>query len=242
MQMRDCPKCCRTLMTSAFGANRASPDGVRSECRECAAAAARCRTAAKRALRPPKPEVGDPQICRGCGDLYPRTKSGHRHCYPCLNIKRQTAPGAAERLRGIRKATYEKHKEKIRAAIYARRHAEPGTLCDEKRIRAERLAAQSDGSLTRDAVRDLFAQAKVCPYCTAPLHWSEKTLDHIMPLKSGGAHGLSNVLVCCRSCNTRKSAKPPDRWLAQIRMDHGEAAFGAAFLILGPAIKAITAA
>jgi 5-methylcytosine-specific restriction endonuclease McrA len=38
----------------------------------------------------------------------------------------------------------------------------------------------------------------------------ELTLDHIVPLALGGSHTDDNVQLLCRSCNSRKSAKPPE--------------------------------
>lgn len=70
----------------------------------------------------------------------------------------------------------------------------------------------SDGSLTPIVIQQLFAVASVCPYCAGLLDPREKTLDHILPLARGGAHSLTNVVVCCRSCNSKKQDRTPSEW------------------------------
>lgn len=77
-----------------------------------------------------------------------------------------------------------------------------------KEKRAARIKANNDGTLTGNVIVKLFAQARVCPYCTRPMRSVEKSLDHIVPLSRGGAHSVYNVLVCCKTCNSRKAAGP----------------------------------
>ncbi|WP_083747307.1 HNH endonuclease [Teichococcus deserti] len=238
MDLATCTACGVAKPRAGFYRNASKENGLQSECKNCRKA----RYVRHAYCYPKAPAPCDSRVCGGCRAEFVVAPGGHALCQPCVYQKRAALPNAKDRQRRKAKASYERHKEKVRVAVYARRHAEPGTLCAEKRARADRIAAQTNGTLTKDVIRQIFGAAKDCPYCLARLHWSDKTLDHIIPLKLGGIHGVSNVLVCCRTCNTRKNAKPPDRWLAQIRMDHGEAAFGAAFLILGPAVEAMNAA
>lgn len=74
--------------------------------------------------------------------------------------------------------------------------------------------APDDGTLTPDVVRALFAAAAHCPYCGAPMPSRSKSLDHVVPRSRGGAHSVTNVVVCCRSCNSRKHARTPEEWLS----------------------------
>jgi len=69
---------------------------------------------------------------------------------------------------------------------------------------------KADGTLTPAVVARLFATAKTCPYCRRALHARQKTLDHVVPVSRGGIHSITNVLVCCRSCNMRKHARTPE--------------------------------
>ena len=45
-----------------------------------------------------------------------------------------------------------------------------------------------------------------CAYCGH--RESKLTMDHIVPLISGGAHDISNVVPACLDCNCKKNAKP----------------------------------
>jgi 5-methylcytosine-specific restriction endonuclease McrA len=85
--------------------------------------------------------------------------------------------------------------------------------------RREIIATRSDGSLTPELVGAMFAQAKTCPCCTGTMTRNEKVMDHIMPLKLGGAHSQQNTMVLCRSCNSIKAAKHPSDWLSMLNDD-----------------------
>lgn len=61
--------------------------------------------------------------------------------------------------------------------------------------------------------RNLIARLKVwqrgkCACCGEPLG-SDFHLDHIVPLKSGGAHSDENMQLLRKTCNLRKGAKDP---------------------------------
>jgi 5-methylcytosine-specific restriction endonuclease McrA len=49
-----------------------------------------------------------------------------------------------------------------------------------------------------------------CPYCRVKLDYTNKRtangawVDHIKPDSKGGSIDLSNLVVCCRTCNTSK--------------------------------------
>lgn len=79
-----------------------------------------------------------------------------------------------------------------------------------------RADGRDDGTLTREVVRRLFARAKQCPYCWHPMTSKDKSLDHMEPLSRGGWHSATNVLVCCRRCNSRKHDTPYAEWLTKI--------------------------
>lgn len=84
--------------------------------------------------------------------------------------------------------------------------------------RAERIQAQSDGTVTPQTLGALFAAATHCHYCRAPFESSTgKTADHVMPLMRGGLHSLGNLVIACFTCNTAKGRKTPEEWLASRR-------------------------
>jgi 5-methylcytosine-specific restriction endonuclease McrA len=94
--------------------------------------------------------------------------------------------------------------EAFRTKEIARRHARKVMKDD----------GPNDGTLTPSVVGGLFARAKQCAYCYTPMSPRDKTLDHIIPRSRGGMHGVGNVVVCCRSCNSRKHARTPTEWRA----------------------------
>ena len=55
--------------------------------------------------------------------------------------------------------------------------------------------------------------AGFCPYCSSWGH--ELTLDHILPVSSGGDNHIDNLMPCCFRCNTLKGAKPLQDWLPE---------------------------
>lgn len=73
--------------------------------------------------------------------------------------------------------------------------------------RAARIAANNDGTLTGEVIVSLFRNATHCIYCLKAMRSVEKSLDHVQPLSEGGAHSIHNVVVCCKTCNTRKGRK-----------------------------------
>lgn len=54
-----------------------------------------------------------------------------------------------------------------------------------------------------------------CSYCGEDIPEADRTLDHITPLKDGGANTFSNITQACRSCNSRKSDYPALSYLHQ---------------------------
>ena len=57
-----------------------------------------------------------------------------------------------------------------------------------------------------------------CHYCKAVSPGTGMTMDHVIPMSAGGAHDLSNLVVCCKSCNSSKQDKLPEVWLSKINL------------------------
>jgi hypothetical protein len=105
-------------------------------------------------------------------------------------------------------------RERLRVTYY--KHANPDKAAKWGEKRKQLAAEQSDGSLTHDKVGELFGSSKRCPYCERELTPQNKTLDHMIALCLGGSHGIHNVLICCRTCNMRKNAKPFVEWISTL--------------------------
>ena len=51
-----------------------------------------------------------------------------------------------------------------------------------------------------------------CAYCGKEVHPKYLTMDHIVPVVRGGRTRRSNVVTCCRDCNSRKKHMLPVEW------------------------------
>lgn len=47
----------------------------------------------------------------------------------------------------------------------------------------------------------------VCHYCESRFRPSELTMDHRIPLARGGTSSKSNLVTCCKACNTKKQSQ-----------------------------------
>jgi len=64
--------------------------------------------------------------------------------------------------------------------------------------------------------RELKKFASCCAYCGKDLiKYSDKTIDHIVPLSKGGKGRLSNIVCACESCNNLKSDTDLKDWFSQ---------------------------
>jgi 5-methylcytosine-specific restriction endonuclease McrA len=52
-----------------------------------------------------------------------------------------------------------------------------------------------------------------CAYCGVPLS-GDGVVDHVIPIRFGGAHSDDNITLACWKCNGDKHSKTPDEFLA----------------------------
>lgn len=50
-------------------------------------------------------------------------------------------------------------------------------------------------------------QEGVCFYCEESFARDNLTMDHKVPVARGGVSSKSNIVVCCKECNSQKQAK-----------------------------------
>lgn len=55
-----------------------------------------------------------------------------------------------------------------------------------------------------------------CAYCGCPLEHEHMQVDHVIPLRKGGADELENMLPACKSCNWYKSTMTVDQFRAYL--------------------------
>lgn len=55
-----------------------------------------------------------------------------------------------------------------------------------------------------------------CAYCGTHIDFEDMQVDHVMPLRKGGADRLDNMLPACRSCNHYKSTLTLEQFRAAV--------------------------
>jgi 5-methylcytosine-specific restriction endonuclease McrA len=53
-------------------------------------------------------------------------------------------------------------------------------------------------------------RCQYCPQSVGRLPMSELTFDHVVPRASGGKTNWTNIVACCKPCNTRKGSRTCD--------------------------------
>lgn len=114
-------------------------------------------------------------------------------CYPCVSerSKRTKLPGTSR-------------------AASARRRARLRAVVVEQFTTRDLLASWDENEFYE------------CFWCglnfddNNPMH-----VDHVIPLSSGGAHAVSNLVPSCASCNTRKGSRDPWEWFWVIASERG---------------------
>lgn len=224
---------------------RRSKDGtLASVCRECMSRTRRVPDDKRKFPPSPKPQVGAPKVCKGCGvekpwaDYYIDARNGgrpHSFCKPCLREKRRIV--RAERrpteqqkewMREYGRAFYQKHKEKV--LVRSRAWYERNKESVNARARAwqkshpehnaatqakRRAKAREEDSHTPEDIRDLMRlQRSKCAVCGEKIA-KRFHVDHIVPLSRGGGNERANIQLLCPTCNLRKSAKDPVEFMQQ---------------------------
>lgn len=114
------------------------------------------------------------------------------------------------------RARYSSDPVRERDRVRRYKHANPDKVQAWQGKRGRQAAQRNDRTLTASIIKQLFADAKTCPYDGGRLAGRATALDHIIALTNGGAHSLVNVVVCCDDCNHRKLGRPFDVWLTML--------------------------
>lgn len=154
------------------------------------------------------------RICSRCRT--DKARRSHRWCLSCCRAydgERLTDPLKRRRKRERDNAW--QHKKRREDPAFSARHVEANkkwrrTLSGamSHRVSAKRRRARRAGLVntltTAEWVAILAAAKGRCYYCKQkrPL-----TMDHVIPISSGGAHAAYNIVAACRSCNASKGAR-----------------------------------
>ena len=82
---------------------------------------------------------------------------------------------------------------------------------EKERIRCHkrRAAIQADTYTVAEWLNTVNLFDNACAYCGAKRNL---TMDHVIPIKSGGRNILSNIVPACKSCNSRKNSSDIIEW------------------------------
>lgn len=87
---------------------------------------------------------------------------------------------------------------------------------DKLRVWSSNRRAKGGGKVSGSVAAFLLkVQRHRCAVCRASVSSKKYHLDHITPISRGGRSELGNLQVLCPSCNLRKSAKDPIRFMQE---------------------------
>ncbi len=113
-------------------------------------------------------------------------------------------------------------REKVRSQAYKHDHPEMesqwnGTQRD--------VAIRHDGTMKKGVAIRLLNEFKTCPYCGCDLTPDNRHLDHMDPVSKDGLHSVTNLIVCCETCNVRKGTASYYEWVRTLKPLHQKRAF-----------------
>lgn len=220
---KTCIRCAELRPITDFGRQVSQRDGYRNVCGSCFANLP-CRQPGSRQVARSREATRRGKVYRTLQQWreYQRQNQRSRNLTraPSSNIVRDHPDREFARVyRNLlyRVYTYPRTLGYQRLRVKKYKNANPEKVALWAGRRWQRIAEQHDQTVSPTAIYNLFSQATHCPYCGTNLHSdSEKSLDHMDAVALGGVHGLSNLIVCCRQCNQRKSDKPFWEWLANL--------------------------
>ena len=84
------------------------------------------------------------------------------------------------------------------------------TKQDDKVIRQERQIARE---IRKSQWWKNRRASNICYYCETSTPALQLTMDHLVPLARGGRSIKSNLVPCCKSCNTQKKNLLTIEWI-----------------------------
>lgn len=93
----------------------------------------------------------------------------------------------------------------------------PWVMLARKHSRDARIQGVfEDGSVSVEALKELWTTTKWCLYCGRELTNYNKSVEHMHPMSKGGSHTIGNVVIVCAACNEIKRQKYFDEWVEEI--------------------------
>ena len=207
--MKTCSRCHETKPYDQYSRDARYADGYFSYCRSC-------NTAYKAAYRAANKEQ-DRQQRRKDNKKWRESPQGKE--YVANNAEKRRAylqtyyTKNADRRAAHAAAYYQRTKEAHDARTVAWHKAHPEELAAIQRRRRARKKAAPINDLTAEQWQEILVAYNYrcvycppsCTYCRNKTH--ALTQDHIVPYAKGGSNTLSNIVPCCKSCNSKKATK-----------------------------------
>lgn len=228
MQSKQCTDCLLLLPLESFHKHPHGKDGRRPQCKECRS----IRRGTRR--RWPVGETGT-KPCPRCRKVLPLS-SYHKDirrrfgvdmiCKECKKAKDHLkfinmSEEQKEKKRTQTRANHPKYRAKIREwwrnnpqkikEYNTRNRANHPEYDAKKQInRKEKFTEMEINDLSHEQWLEILqAYGMRCAYCDKKA--KKLTKDHIVSVSKGGNHTYTNIVPCCRSCNSKKHTGPPLR-------------------------------
>lgn len=121
---------------------------------------------------------------------------------------RRVSLGDIERYTGLARSTVGELVVSLERAGWIDRNPESPVevVCGTWALRIGAPTCERRAALTEEVRRAIFERdGRKCRECGTTV---DLTIDHINPWSAGGSDSPSNLQVLCRSCNSRKGARP----------------------------------
>lgn len=226
-----CSRCGITKSHSEYGPNRVSKDGIQAACRKCQNAASIKRyyaNAEERRAKMRKHYADNAESKRieaakyraeNREDilLYKKAYYQKNKDTPEYKAKaKEYRESAKDRAVEYRIEYREKNSEYLvqKSLEWARKNPEKRRAIAHN-YKVKRRAKEAAGMPTKELAEWSISQKKVCYWCgkRCPKNYH---IDHYQPLSKGGPHETENLVIACKQCNTRKNAKDPYDFAAQV--------------------------
>lgn len=56
----------------------------------------------------------------------------------------------------------------------------------------------------------VWRDQNTCQYCGNKFSFQDLTMDHVIPKSRGGDRNWTNIVSCCKKCNSKKSNRTPE--------------------------------
>jgi 5-methylcytosine-specific restriction endonuclease McrA len=139
-------------------------------------------------------------------------------CVQCLRDRRKARDkkkyaADPEVIRAKNREYYRNNKQKRRESIKKWQSENP----EKYKLMMQGVCARRDarrkgaeGKFTAEELGTLHRKYTGCPYCGSN---DSPTIDHIIPLSRGGTNWISNIQLCCTTCNTSKGNKTHEEYI-----------------------------